>query len=338
MTALSAARLWRSHAAVVSLAVSAALIAGCAAATGAGQHSAAATTMAHPAPAPYSGYLAAHDPVRHPLGLLGGPLEVQAKQTVGGVHVALPAKRKLDPAVFGTPDQPRAFGGTPMIDGLPVALRGTANGRFTNATRRSPFGDKAVVMGHGRLTMDLVDATATDTASTRDRVRFKASWQDSAGNTYEVRCCKKLAAHGAEYPTFGGVVTNDLMHGSSRVGTALMPTLFNYAAFWGIGQVLKNGQVVDAPRLVHVMLTEYVRTEGYALAMDDQVTPTRIHLHVMVPPFMPKRGGGFTPSPVKTGVTLPNGKPLPFWHVMFQNLEIRARRLDNGWTQFPQQQ
>ncbi len=272
------------------------------------------------------------------MGLLGGPLEVQAKQTVGGVHVALPAKRKLDPAVFGTPDQPRAFGGTPMIDGLPVALRGTANGRFTNATRRSPFGDKAVVMGHGRLTMDLVDATATDTASTRDRVRFKASWQDSAGNTYEVRCCKKLAAHGAEYPTFGGVVTNDLMHGSSRVGTALMPTLFNYAAFWGIGQVLKNGQVVDAPRLVHVMLTEYVRTEGYALAMDDQVTPTRIHLHVMVPPFMPKRGGGFTPSPVKTGVTLPNGKPLPFWHVMFQNLEIRARRLDNGWTQFPQQQ
>lgn len=289
------------------------------------------------APAPYAGYLAAHKNLQHPLQLLGGPLEVKVSQDIGGVHVALPDYRRLDPYVFGTPKQPRAFGGTPLIDGVPIALRKTKDGHYTTVAHLSPFGDKAVVMGQGRLKMDIVDATATDAAKSQDSVHFEASWKDKAGNIYGVRCCKKLAVHGVEYPTFGGVVTNDLMHGSSRVGTSLMPTLFDYAAFWGMGEVLKNGKVIDAPRLVHVMLTEYVRTKNYALAFDDQVTPERIHLHVMVPPVMPDmKHGGFTPDPVKTGFTLPNGKPLPFWHVMFQNLSISARHLENGWVSFPQ--
>lgn len=289
------------------------------------------------APFPYAGYLKAHESLQHPLQILGGPLEVKVIQKVGGVHVALPDFRRLDPYVFGTPEQPRAFAGTAMIDGVPIPLRKTKDGQFTEVGHLSPFGDKAIVMGKGKLQMDIVDATATDAARSKDSVHFTASWQDKSGNVYGVQCCKRLAVHGTEYPTFGGVVTNDLMHGSSRVGTSLMPTLYNYAAFWGMGEVLKNGKVIDAPRLVHVMLTEYVRTKGYALAFDDQVTPDRIHLHLMVPPMMPNmKEGGFAPDPVKTGFTLPNGKPLPFWHVMFQNISVRARHLENGWVSFPQ--
>jgi hypothetical protein len=287
--------------------------------------------------APYAGYLKAHQKVQHPLQLLGGPLEVKVTQKVGGVHVSLPDFRRLDPDVFGTPEHPRAFGGTPMIDGVPLPLRKVQDGRYTKVAHLSPFGDKAIVMGKGNLQMDVVDATATDAATSRDSVHFTASWQDKNGNVYGVRCCRRLAVHGTEYPTFGGVVTNGLMHGSSRVGTSLMPTLYDYAAFWGMGEVLKNGKVIDSPRLVHVMLTEYVRTKGYALAFDDQVTPERVHLHLMVPPMMPNmKQGGFTPDPVKTGFTLANGKPLPFWHVMFQNISVRARHLDNGWVRFPQ--
>jgi len=85
--------------------------------------------------------------------------------------------------------------------------------------------------------------------------------------------------------------------------------------------------VLDKPRLVHGMLTEYVRKEGYKLAFDDEVTPTRQHFHLMVAPFMPvMEEGRFTKKPVKTGFNLPNGMELPFWHVMFENLEIDSKR------------
>lgn len=276
--------------------------------------------------APYRGYLEAHMNVR-PQELLGGPLEVNIKQSSGGVFVALPSQRKLDPNVFGSPEAPRAFAGTPGINGLPPAARGVSNGKYTEMKNPSPFGDKYITMANGNLNIEALDATATDAAETNDQIKFKASWEDENGNTYEVRCCGMLAAHGVEYPTFGGVVTNTVMHGSSRIGTALMPTQFVYFAFWGMGEVLKNGEVLDKPRLVHGMLTEYVRKEGYKLAFDDEVTPGRKHFHLMVPPMMPiAEEQIFEHKNVKTGFNLPNDMQLPFWHVMFENLEINADR------------
>lgn len=277
--------------------------------------------------APYKGYLKAHMNLQEPQELLGGPLEVNISQQSGGVFVILPSKRELDPYVFGNPKMPRAFAGTPGINGLPPAARGTEGGEYTKMKKPSPFGDKNIVMANGKLNIEALDATATDAAKTNDKVSFKASWEDKEGNTYEVRCCEMLAAHGVEYPTFGGVVTNTVMHGSSRIGTALMPTEYVYFAFWGMGSVMKNGEVTDKPRLVHGMLTEYVRTEGYELAFDDEVTPTRKHFHLMVPPMKPEmKEQKFVHDNVKTGFTLPNDMELPFWHVMFENLQINADR------------
>lgn len=277
--------------------------------------------------APYRGYLEAHGDVANPPGLLGGPLHVTIDQDAGGVFVALPAHRELDPNVFGTPQMPRAFAGTPGIDGLPPMARETENGAYTRARPLTPFGDEFMTMRGASLHVELTDATAMDAATSDDRVSFRAQWQDADGNTFEVRCCSMLATKGVEYPTFGGVVTNHLLHGSTRIGTALMPTEYVYAAFWGMGEVRKNGEVLQRPRLVHGMLTEYVRTEGYALAGDAEVTATRKQFHLMVPPFMPDaENGRFVQDPVQTGFTLPNGQLLPFWHVMFENVEVTAER------------
>ncbi len=56
-------------------------------------------------------------------------------------------------------------------------------------------------------------------------------------------------------------------------------------------------------------------------------TPTRRHFHLMVAPFKPNmQEGHFERSPVKTGFQLPSGMELPFWHVMFENLEIESSR------------
>ncbi len=279
------------------------------------------------APPPAAGYLDAHKDVDRPLEILGGPISIEIRQTSGGVFVSLPDQRELDEHVFGTPNAPRAFAGTPGVNGVPMMARNAENGKFTNMKTMSPFGDKHMVMGNGTLTISALDATATDAATTKDEVQLMASWEDQQGNTYEVRCCEMLATHGMEFPTFGGVVTNHILHGFTRIGTALMPSEYTYFAFWGMGAVLKNGEVVDKPRLIHGMLTEYVRTEGYRLAADDEVTPTRQQFHLMVAPFMPDmENGSFQQKPVTTGFELPNGMELPFWHVMFESLDISSAR------------
>lgn len=276
--------------------------------------------------APARGYLQAHQHLHKPQSLLGGPINITITQKSGGVFVALPDNRKLDPRVFGTPEFPMAFAGTPGITGVPVMLRQTEGDRFTQMKAKSPFGDKYIVMGNAQLEVQATDATATDAAISHDKIDFTASWTDQEGNTYTVKC-NKLATHGMEYPTFGGVVTNVILHGFTGIGTPLMPSEYTYFAFWGMGAVMKNGEVIDKPRLIHGMLTEYVRTDDYKLGFDEAVEPTRRHFHLMVAPFKPhKNKQTFGPSPVKTGFTLPNGMELPFWHVMFENLDIEASR------------
>ncbi len=280
--------------------------------------------------APYLGYLQAHENVRQPLTLLGGPIRVTVTQTVGGVHVALPDYRRLDPNVFNVPQLPRAFAGTPIMTGVPPSLRGVENGHYTKLKAKSPFGHAHMVLPDGRYSLEALDATATDAAQTQDSVKMQASWKDRDGNTYAVRCGKP-APHGVEYPSFGGVMTNHILHGSSRIGTPLMPTEFVYVAFWGMGETLKNGEVTDTGVIVHCMLTEYVRTKDYTLAFDSQITPTRLQMHLIVPPVAVK-DGKFVNRPVKTGFALPNGTELPFWHVMFADLEIKAWRTQESYT------
>lgn len=273
------------------------------------------------------GYLEAHRDVENPMELLGGPISFTIQQETGGARVALPDNRDLDSNVFGTPKMPLAFTGTPGMSGVPVPFRKKKGRQFTTLKKKTPFGDKSTVMANGKMMLKAKDVTATDAATTDDEVQFKASWEDKKGNTYAVKCCEMLASAGKEFPTFGGVMTNHILHGFTGIGTPLFPSAYTYAAFWGMGAVMKNGEVVDKPRLVHGMLTEYARKEGYKLAKDSEVTPQRRHFHLMVAPFMPvKDGHSFTHKNVSTGFTLPNGKELPFWHVMFQNLEIDSER------------
>jgi len=275
---------------------------------------------------PAKGYLAARRDLSQPQELLGGPVEVRVRQDGGGVFVALPARRELDHHVFGSPDMPRRFGGAPGITGVPPAFRNRQGDSYSALHRNTPFGDKFMQMGRADLSIVARDVTATDAARTEDTLDFRAKWEDRSGNTYEVRC-DRVMPRGLEFPTFGGVMTNHILHGFTGLGTPLMPTEYTYFAFWGMGNVYKNGQKIDGPRLVHGMLTEYVRGEGYKLVHDEGVTPQRRHFHLMVSPFRPNpETGHFEHHNVKTGFELPNGMELPFWHVMFENLDIESSR------------
>ena len=285
--------------------------------------------------APASGYLESHRGVQQPFEILGGPIRVSVRRPSGAAQLALPDYRRLDERVFGTPDLPQACGGTPLICGIPIDWRAQENGKYTTLHRPSPFGDTLMALRNARFTLEAVDVTATDAATTRDSVQFEASWEDSQGSTYTVRC-NKVMPYGVEHPVFGGVVTNHILYGFSRIGSPLMPTEFAYVAFWGIGETLKNGTVTDAPVLVHGLLTEMNRVDGHKLAMDNQVTPTRRYFHVLVPSFLPaKDNRSYIRHDVRTGLPLADGRELPFWHVIFENSEIGSRRLEPATPEQP---
>lgn len=290
---------------------------------------AAKATAAQDSPA--RGYLKAHRDLQDPRPLSGGPITTKITQDSGGVYVALPSPRPLDETVFGTPESPSATGGYPVVEGLPVDMRETQGDKFTQTAKPTPFGDKHIEMSGASLDLTATDATATDAATSDDRVEMTASWQDEQGNTYSVTCCDKLETVGGQHPTFGGVVTDHLLHGFTRVGTPLFPTLFASVGFWGSGEIKKNGEVIDGPRPIHGMLTEYARTEDYKLVKDENVDPARRYFHIMVAPVVPGDDGGLKDKPVNTGFTppeAPEGKELPFWHVMFEDLTVTAERGD----------
>ncbi len=275
--------------------------------------------------APAIGYLEARKHLLEPMELLGGAIQVRISQDSGAAHAALPDHRQLDPRVFGDSTQPRAFAGSPIIYGVPSELREYNDSGFAALSTKSAFGGKTMTMPKARMKLEAFDRTATDAVSTGDSVRFLSLWHDSAGNSYSVRC-DRVMPFGVQYPVFGGVVTNHIMYGFSRIGTPLMPTEFVYVAFWGEGQVLKNDSIIDDSVTVHGMLTEYVRTKEYDLAFDHEVNPRKRQFHLMVLPYSPKEYR-FEKSSVNTGFVLPDGKELPFWHLTFGNLDIRSRRL-----------
>lgn len=280
----------------------------------------------HPPSPGLHAYTMGHAKHQQPADLLGGPLTVKVTQKNGSTRWVLPGPRFLDPAAFGSPDHPVGFDPAPFpLLGIPVAMRNTANGKFTFVNKATPFSQWREV-GVGSIEMKVVDATATDGARTKDKVHFVATFSSPDGKHQYKVTADKAIPHGMAYPFFGGVVTNHLLHGATGIGTRLMPTEFTYAGFWAIGNIYRDGELVNANHLVHVMVTEVVRGDNYKLQFDGGVgnPPSGITLHLMVPPFKPSPKG-LQKDPVKTGFV-----PFPFIKKHMQGAMKAAMQLPAG--------
>ncbi|MEX2551520.1 MAG: hypothetical protein WD627_00765 [Actinomycetota bacterium] len=281
------------------------------------------TTEAAPPDGPYTEspwwpYLQAHMDDESPRDVLGGPITVEATQEEGTVNWVLPGPRKLDPTIFGTADDPRGTEKPGPMVGVPEAARETLDDGSQVTAEPVPFSDNFESVS-GSLEMSAVDITATDAATTKDRLEMTASFTSPDGHDYEV-VASKVAPHGWINPTGGGVITNFIQHGVTGWGTRLMPTEYSDLSWYGVGDIFRDGEKIAENRPMHGMLTEFVRGEGYTLVDDSGVNPGGRHFHLFVFPFDPFG----RPDPLPSGFELPNGQDQPFLHIMYPGVAASA--------------
>lgn len=230
----------------------------------------------------------------------GGPLTVSASQSNGATRFILPGTRTLDPHIFGTPELPSGFEPAPFpMCGIQVGLRLTHDGEYSIVDHFSPFSDW-YEEGTGSVTMKVTDVTAIDGKSTKDRIEFEATFELPDGAEYRV-VVKDPLPHGGAFPFFGGVVTNHVIHGAAGIAPRLLPTVFAYAAFWGKGDVYKNGSLINKGQLVHVWLSEHIRGDGDRLRTDEDSgnASKGLTVHMIVPPYKPTPEG-MKKTPLRT--------------------------------------
>jgi len=220
-----------------------------------------------------------------------------------------PDKRKLDPALFGTPSAPI------NVDLLPLANRETnADGSaFTTIKMPAMFSNK-IKMTTGSFSMQVRDLTAKDSPDSADEVAMDASFIGPEGKKFRVTMDKVIPV-GPDHPFFGGVGTDVLMHGATGIGTPLVAQEFSYITVWGIGDIYIDDEKVDSGRIVHIMVSERTRDDDF-MAGFGVAKPDELEIHLAMPPMKGSPSGPVA-SPVPTGVTLPNGKTQPFIHVNF---------------------
>jgi hypothetical protein len=133
------------------------------------------------------------------------------------------------------------------------------------------------------------------------------------------------------YETGGGVITNAWHHGLGLPGSPLMPRVYNYGAFWGVGDVVIDGEVAteDGFRVIHFMTTQTARDQDYRLAIDEElplaedetIAGQNHQTHGVVLPIRPTEDGPVF-EPVPTAFELPNGDAQPFIHAMWEQDEV----------------
>lgn len=275
-------------------------------------------------------------------------IEVTADQEPGkAVNWVLPGPRRLSTEVFGTPDNPMT--GDDLIEhvtevkpemadlleelpfpvGVPVDMRETTDDgtAFTVTTKDTPFSD-AHEPTKGELHVTYRDRKPyPGFKQARDEVELDTWFEDPAGNRYTVEL-----DHLEEEPG-GGVWNNGIHHGTTGIGSPLMPKQYDYGAFWGVGTLTVNdGEQTWENREIHFMTTQMVRDQNYALALDEELPLDNPylgrphHTHGMFLPIEVTEGGPkFAPLDIPFQ---PDGKGQPFIHIMFDQDEVSVTNVE----------
>ncbi|WP_207592860.1 hypothetical protein [Halomontanus rarus] len=298
-------------------------------------------------------------------GRADGEVEVTVRQEPDrAFYWVLPGERRLSPQVFGTAENPRRGSALlesrieqasgfpePLDEAVPQLLEdlpflvaapeearepiedpdGIAQQKLVEPTL---YSDEAAVTS-GSFEITYRDRQPYDLrgppGETDDTVDLDTQFTDPAGNEYELDLDHVIQPPIPGYETGGGVRVGAWHHGMTGTGSPLMPQVYDYAACWGVGDVIVNGEVAteEGFRVIHFMTTQTVRDERYRLAIDEEMplAPGNTiagqvhHTHGVVLPIRPTPDGPVF-DPVPTAMELPNGETQPFIHAMWEQEEI----------------
>jgi hypothetical protein len=226
----------------------------------------------------------------------------------------LPGPRSLDPAIFGTPAEPL------KTNWLPVSMRNTTQDgtAYTTTSFMTPFSNNTKSIT-GSLSLSVKDITEIDTPSSLDEASVDVNFTDPTGlSNYRVVLTKLLPV-GPDHKFFGGVGINTYMHGETEIGTPLMPASLSFVTLWGLADLYINGTKVDSNRVLHLMVSQRMRTQNLELGFG-VADPNQVEIHVIMPNTKVDMTTGPFDSPVPTQFILPNGAEQPFLHVNFYNI------------------
>ena len=229
----------------------------------------------------------------------------------------LPGARSLDPNLFGTPAEPL------KTNWLPTSLRNTTQDgtAYTTTSEMTAFSNNTKQIT-GEFSLEVKDVTKYDDPGSLDEASVSANFTDPMGKTDYYVSLEKLIPVGPDHPFFGGVGINTYMHGITEIGTPLMPGGTSFVTLWGFGDLYVNGTLADSKRLIHVMVSERMRTPDFKLGFEVQDRDS-LEVHLILPPTKVGSSGPFD-DPVPTQFMLPNGMSQPFLHVNFYNIEASS--------------
>lgn len=243
-----------------------------------------------------------------------------------------PGVRNLQPKVFGTVASPLGHEfmiGVPLYDRLDDGA-----GNWTTTATPTPASNNTTAISDGIATVWCADRTPIDLASftstTQDEIRVDVSFIDPFGRRISIQSTQPLPK-GPFHEFWGGVGTNQWLHGRTGLGGKLVPQCFGYIITYSLAEIRIDGQLLPGndKRLLHTMVTHGVRDasndpgpaggNGPFLGNDDEVDRDDLEFHVLCPPVR------FLPNPQPNTPVV--GFPQEFIHLLFEDVTLSGNTI-----------
>ena len=196
------------------------------------------------------------------------------------------------------------------------------------AMNPTPFSNN-VIATTGAYSFKIQDLDAVDSQNSRDVVSsVDITFTGNDGKAYkidQINIIHKADGMG-DHTFFGGVGLNKMMHGSTGIGTELMPKMMVYITLWGLVDIkdANTNTVVATNRIIHIMTATRVRDDDLNLITSADIDASdhnyrMAETHIILPPL--DMQGNMDPVP---------GTDHGFIHMMFEEVELMEPSRD--WT------
>lgn len=155
----------------------------------------------------------------------------------------------------------------------------------------------------GAIHMSALDATANDSADSKDAATMTATFKYPAdGPDYTVKLTN-VTPRGGQAKHYGGVAMMRWVMGPDNLVGMPMPKVFAYIGAFGRATIAKNGETIATNQSAYIVVTQGLHDENHK--MMESPDPTRQEIHLLVP--------GSTQTGQSAVAGFPDGNFYVYW-------------------------